>query len=253
MSLENIRVVMVRPRGSGNIGSVARAMKNTGLRELAVVGKLRRQSFWARAMAVHGRDILSNALSFQTLREAVAECTLVVGTTCRQGLYRAHSRSPREVAGEIVAAAATGKVALIFGPEDHGLSNEDLKHCQLLINIPADPQYQSLNVAQAAMICLYEIYLASLGEPMKESLPQARAEDVERLYDRMRSSLLKIGFLDSQNPEHMLFAFRRILGRTRLEDRDVRILTGLFRQIEWYAEQGWKVVQEKEKQGIKIR
>ncbi|HEX6175003.1 MAG TPA: TrmH family RNA methyltransferase, partial [Candidatus Binatia bacterium] len=135
----------------------------------------------------------------------------------------------------------------------HGLSNEDLKHCQLLINIPADPEYQSLNVAQAAMICLYEIYLASLGEPTKESLPLARAEDVERLYDRMRSSLLKIGFLDSQNPEHMPFAFRRILGRTRLEDRDVRILTGLFRQIEWYAEQGWKVVQEKEKRGVKIR
>ena len=246
-------MVMVRPRGSGNIGSVARAMKNTGVPELAIVGKARTKGFWARAMAVHGRDILSNTIFCETLREAIADCRLVVGTTCRAGLYRAHSRSPREVAGEIVAAAATGKAALILGPEDHGLSNEDLKHCQLLINIPADPQYQSLNVAQAAMICLYEIYLASLGEPMKESLPLARAEDVERLYDRMRTSLLKIGFLDSQNPEHMLFAFRRILGRTGLEDRDVRILTGLFRQIEWYAEHGWKVVQEKEKQGIKIR
>ena len=250
---ENIRVVMVRPRGSGNIGSVARAMKNTGVHELAIVGKARTKGFWARAMAVHGRDILSNAVFYETLREAVADCRLVVGTTCRQGLYRAHSRRPRDVSGEIVAAAVTGKVALIFGPEDHGLSNEDLKHCQLLINIPADPEYQSLNVAQAAMICLYEIYLASLGKPVKESLALARAEDVERLYDRMRSSLLKIGFLDSQNPEHMLFAFRRIFGRTRLEDRDVRILTGLFRQIEWYAEHGWKVVQEKEKQGIKIR
>ena len=253
MSLDNIRIVMVRPRGSGNIGSVARAMKNTGLRELAVAGKSRTQSFWSRAMAVHGRNILNNTRSYQTLREAVAECTLVVGTTCRQGLYRAHSRSPRDIAGEIVAAAATGKAALILGPEDHGLSNEDLKHCQLLINIPADPQYQSLNVAQAAIICLYEIYLASLAPVKNDNLSVARAEDVERLYDRMRSSLLKIGFLDSQNPEHMLFAFRRILGRTRLEDRDVRILTGLFRQIEWYAEQGWKVVQEKEKQGIKIR
>jgi tRNA/rRNA methyltransferase len=220
---------------------------------LAIIGKARTQGFLARAMAVHGRDILSNVLFYETLREAVADCRLVVGTTCRAGLYRAHSRSPRDVAGEIVAAAATGKAALILGPEDHGLSNEDLKHCQLLINIPADPQYQSLNVAQAAIICLYEIYLASLAQVKKDNLSLARAEDVERLYDRMRSSLLKIGFLDSQNPEHMLFAFRRILGRTRLEDRDVRILTGLFRQIEWYAEQGWKVVQEKEKQGIKIR
>jgi tRNA/rRNA methyltransferase len=228
-------------------------MKNTGVHELAIVGKARTQGFWARAMAVHGRDILNNVIFYESLREAVADSRLVVGTTCRAGLYRAHSRSPREVAAEIVAATAIGKVALIFGPEDHGLSNEDLKHCQLLINIPADPEYQSLNVAQAAMICLYEIYLATLGESMKESLPLARVEDVERLYDRMRSSLLKIGFLDSQNPEHMLFAFRRILGRTRLEDRDVRILTGLFRQIEWYAERGWKVIQEKEKQGIKIR
>jgi tRNA/rRNA methyltransferase len=225
--LENVRIVMVRPRGSGNIGSVARAMKNTGVHELAIIGKARTQGFLARAMAVHGRDILSNVLFYETLREAVADCRLVVGTTCRAGLYRAHSRS--------------------------GLSNEDLKHCQLLINIPADPQYQSLNVAQAAIICLYEIYLASLAQVKKDNLSLARAEDVERLYDRMRSSLLKIGFLDSQNPEHMLFALRRILGRTRLEDRDVRILTGLFRQIEWYAEQGWKVVQEKEKQGIKIR
>ena len=253
MSLENIRIVMVRPRGSGNIGSVARAMKNTAVRELAIVGKARTGSFWARAMAVHGRDILNNTLSFKTVREAVSDCTLVVGTTCRSGLYRDHSRSPRDVAAEIVAAAATGKVALIFGPEDHGLNNEDLKHCQLLITIPTHPEYQSLNVAQAAVICLYEIYCASVGETTRQSLPQARAEDIERLYDRMRTSLLKIGFLDSQNPEHMLFAFRRILGRTKLEEKDVRILTGLFRQIEWYAEQGWRVVEGKEKRGIKIR
>ena len=123
----------------------------------------------------------------------------------------------------------------------------------MLITIPTDSEYQSLNVAQAAVICLYEIYVASLGKATRQSPPQARAEDIERLYDRMRTSLLKIGFLDSQNPEHMLFAFRRILGRTKLEEKDVRILTGLFRQIEWYAEQGWRVVEGKEKRGIKIR
>lgn len=251
--LENIRIVMVRPRGSGNIGSIARAMKNTGLRELAIVGKARTRSFWARAMAVHGRDILSEARCYETVRAAVADCTLVVGTTCRSGLYRFHSRTPREVAGEIAAAAASGKVALIFGPEDHGLSNDDLKHCQLLITIPTHPDYQSLNVAQAAVICLYEIYVASLDEPVKQTIPRARAEDIERLYDRMRRSLLKIGFLHPQNPEHMLFAFRRILGRTGLEERDVAILTGLFRQIEWYANKGWKVIEEKEKREIKIR
>jgi tRNA/rRNA methyltransferase len=157
------------------------------------------------------------------------------------------------VAPTIVAAACSGKVALIFGPEDHGLSNQDLEACQLLITIPTHPEYQSLNVAQAAVICLYEVFLASLGASPEEQVRRARAEDVERMYDRMRSTLLKIGFLDSENPEHMLLAFRRILGRAGLEDTDVRIFTGLFRQIEWYVEKGWKVVEEKEKRGERIR
>ena len=251
--LSNLRIVMVRPRGSGNIGSIARAMKNMGAAELAIVGSARTKSFWARAMAVHGRDILSEARCYATIREAIADCTLVVGTTCRSGLYRKHSQAPRDVAPKIVAAARTGKVALIFGPEDHGLSNKDLEPCQLLITIPSHPDYQSLNVAQAAVICLYEIYVASLQPSLSSPIQRASAEAVERLFDRMRTTLLKIGFLDSENPEHMLLAFRRILGRAGLEDTDVRIFTGLFRQIEWYVAQGWKVVEEKQRKGLKIR
>jgi tRNA/rRNA methyltransferase len=244
---------MVRPRGSGNIGSVARAMKNVGAKELAIVGSARTQSFWARAMAVHGRDILSEAKCYETIRAAIADCTLVVGTTCRAGLYRSHSQTPREAAPALASAAKTGKAALLFGPEDHGLSNKDLEHCQQLITIPTHPDYQSLNVAQSAVICLYEVYLASLAPVNDDGVERAQAEDIERLFDIMRNSLLKIGFLDSENPEHMLLAFRRIFGRNGLEAKDVRILTGMFRQIEWYANQGWKVVEEKEKKGIKIR
>ena len=251
--LSNIRIVLVRPRGSGNIGSIARAMKNMGAGELAITGKARTQSFWARAMAVHARDILNETKCYDTIRQAIADCTLVIGTTCRAGLYRKHSRTPRDVAPEIVTAARTGKVALLFGPEDHGLSNKDIEHCQLLITIPTHPGYQSLNVAQAAVICLYEIYVASLARDLKTTVQRAPAEDVERLFDQMRKTLLKIGFLDSENPEHMLLAFRRILGRAGLEDKDVRILTGLFRQIDWYTGQGWKIVEEKEKKGLKVR
>jgi len=251
--LNNLRIVMVRPRGSGNIGSVARAMKNVGAKELAIVGNARTQSFWAKAMAVHGRDILQEAKRHPTIREAIADCNLVIGTTCRAGLYRSHSQTPRQLAPTMAAAARSGKVALLFGPEDHGLSNKDLEHCQLLINIPANPEYQSFNVAQAVVICLYEVYVASLTAVADDGLVRAQAEDIERLFDIMRNALLKIGFLDSENPEHMLLAFRRIFGRTGLEDKDVRILTGMFRQIEWYAKQGWQVVEEKEKKGIKIR
>ena len=250
--LANIRIVLVRPQGSGNIGSIARAMKNMGQTELAIVGKARTRSFWARAMAVHGRDILGNVKCHDTIREAIADCALVVGTTCRSGLYRKHSQTPRELAGEIITTANTSKVALIFGPEDHGLSNKDLEHCQLLITIPTHPDYQSLNVAQAAVICLYELYLAALGPVEVGGIQRAPAEDIERLFDRMRAVLLKIGFLESENPEHMLLAFRRILGRAGLEDKDVRIFTGLFRQMEWYTDQGWKVLEEKRRKG-KIR
>ncbi len=251
--MSNVRVVLVRPRGSGNIGSIARVMKNFGARELAIVGTARTRSFWARAMAVHGRDILSDAKCYPTIREATADCQLIVGTTARSGLYRSHSRTPRAVAPAIAAAARSGNVALVFGPEDHGLSNKDLEPCQLLITIPTNSDYQSLNVAQATAVCLYEVFLAALTDLPEEALQRAEAKNIERLFDIMRDSLLKIGFLDSQNPEHMLLAFRRFLGRAGLEDKDVRILTGMFRQIEWYAEKGWKVVEEKQNRGLKIR
>src|SRR5712691_6592554 len=156
--LANVRVVLVEPKGSGNIGSVARIMKNFGLGDLAIVGHGRTGSFWARAMAAHAKEILQSARRFPTLREAVADCGLVVGTTCRGGLYRDHSRAPRTTAPEFVAAARAGKCALVFGPEDHGLDNEDLKCCQVLITIPTGDAYPSLNLAQAATICLYEIF-----------------------------------------------------------------------------------------------
>ena len=253
--LKNLRIVLVQPKGSGNIGSVARAMMNSGLKDLAIVGAGRIHSFSARAMAVHAREILQGARKFDTLREAVADCGLVVGTTCRGGLYRSHSRLPREVAPKIVSTIRTDsrQVALVFGPEDHGLSNRDLKYCQWLITIPTNQDYASLNVAQAVMVCLYEIFLASLKRSPREAISRAPAESIERLFDIMRRSLLKIGFLDSQNPEHILLAIRRILGRAGLEEKDVHILNGLFRQIEWYSDGGWRVTQEKERQGLKIR
>jgi tRNA/rRNA methyltransferase len=250
--LKNLRVVLVRPKGSGNIGSVARAMKNFGINDLVVVGGGRTESFLARSMAVHARDVLKATRRFATLREAVADCGLVVGTTCRGGLYREHSRPPRAAAPEIAAAAQKGKCAIVFGPEDHGLSNEDLKHCQRLITIPTDAGYPSLNLAQAATVCFYEIFAASLDEPTEE-IERASAEDVERLFDKMKTSLLDIGYLDPQNPEHILLAFRRIFGRGGLEEKDVRILIGLFRQIDWFASEGWRVADEKKRKGLKIR
>ena len=203
--LKNIRVVLVRPKGSGNIGSVARAMKNTGLCDLALVGGGRTESLSARSMAVHAHDVLDGARRFETIREAVADCGLVVGTTCRKGLYRDHVELPREAARDLVAAVRgedAPPAALIFGPEDHGLSNADLKYCQRLVTIPSHPEQPSLNLAQAVMVCLYEVYLGCGPRPRRRKSassapPRKRSK---ALFDRMKETLLKVGFLDPQNP-----------------------------------------------------
>ena len=277
MAMDNIRIVLVRPRGAANVGAVARAMKNTGLRELVLVrpahalahslpsrevadstartapaasGPVERAPgaapFWATAMAVHADDVLQAVRQVDTLGAAVADCGLVVGTTCRDGLYRAAAKPPRAVAPRMVAAAATNRVALVFGPEDHGLSNEDLKACQQLIVIPTAPAYPSLNLAQAVMICCYEVYLAAQPETataLAATPALAPADRVEFMFRRLRAAFLSIGFLHADNPEHILYAFRRMLGRAQMEERDLRIWLALARQIEWFGRGGWRQVQ----------
>ncbi len=238
---ERIRIVLVRPQGAANVGAVARAMKNMGLSQLVLVAPRMQRDFWARAMAVHAADILDHTRTVGSLEDAVRDCGLVVGTTCRRGVYRAPNGTARELVPAILASAVQNQVAVVFGPEDHGLSNEDLKWCHRLLTIPAAPEYPSLNLAQAVLVVCYELFLASTQVPELVTPKWATAERVEFLFQRLKSAFLKIGFLHESNPEHILFAFRRILGRAGLEEREVRILLGLARQIEWYAGGGWRM------------
>jgi tRNA/rRNA methyltransferase len=240
MSLNNLRIVLVRPRYSGNIGAVARAMRNMGIHDLALVdpAPLRREQ--ADMMAVHARDVLDAMQIYPSLREAVGDCSFVVGTTCRSGLYRDDSVSPRALAPHIVALATANRVALVFGSEESGLANDDLRICHRLMTIPTDATYASLNLAQAVLLCCYEVFLAMQEETTLSRRQLAVAEQQELMYEKLKQSLLKVGFLHKENPEHIMFAFRRILGRAGLEERDVRILLGMARQIEWYASDGWR-------------
>jgi tRNA/rRNA methyltransferase len=250
MSLANIRIVLVRPRGAANVGAVARAMKNMGLDDLVLVRPTLVHAFWSKAMAVHADDVLQRVRRYDSLSEAVADCGLVVGTTARGGLYRAAAEPPRAVAPRMVAAAAANRVALVFGPEDHGLSNDDLKTCHQLITIPTAADYASLNLAQAVMVCCYELCTAAQRDQPDEPLVLATAERVEQTFQRLQSAFLKIGFLHADNPDHIMFALRRMLGRAELEERDVRILLALARQIEWYGGVGWQVMAQKEKVAV---
>lgn len=236
--MDNVRIVLVRPQGAENVGAAARAMKNMGLRQLVLVEPAFRNRAAAAGMAVHARDVLDASRTVASLAEALADCRFVVGTTCREGLYRAGARPPHELAPLIAARARGGPVALVFGPEDRGLTNEDLKLCQHLITIDADPGYSSLNLAQAVLLCCYELRRATVAGPPEDDLDLAPAIEIEHTLERLKAAFLRIGFLHRDNPEHIMFAFRRIFGRAGLERRDARILMGLARQIEWYARDG---------------
>jgi tRNA/rRNA methyltransferase len=244
MPLRNIRIVLVRPRGGANVGAVARAMKNMGLHDLVLVRPAIVRTFWSKTMAVHAEDVLNRARRCDSLAEAVADCGLVVGTTCRGGSYREGAEPPRDVAIRMVPAARSNPVALVFGPEDHGLNNDDLKLCQQLISIPTDSGYTSLNLAQAVMVCCYELFLAAEKTAGTVQV-LATAERVEFMFQRLQAAFLSIGFLHADNPDHIMFAFRRFLGRAQMEERDVSILLGLARQIEWFGRGGWRTMAAK--------
>jgi tRNA/rRNA methyltransferase len=248
MPLRNIRIVLVQPRGGANVGAAARAMKNMGLDDLVLVRPAIVRQFWSKAMAVHAEEVLSRARRYDALGDAVADCGLVVGTTCRGGLYRRAAEAPRAAAPRIVAAARSNRVALVFGPEDHGLDNEDLKLCQQLITIPTSPGYASLNLAQAVVVCAYELRLAA-GADATTTPVLATAERVEFMFQRLQAAFLSIGFLHGDNPDHIMFAFRRVLGRAQLEEPDVQIWLGLARQIEWFGRGGWRTMAERHERG----
>ncbi|MBI3985652.1 MAG: RNA methyltransferase [Lentisphaerae bacterium] len=236
MPTRNIRIVLTRPIYGGNIGSVCRAMSNMGLSDLVLVAPLATDWEEARKMACWAGDLLDSRKEVATLPEAVADCGWVMGTTSRLGLYRRHSKTPREWAPQILQTAQTATVALVFGPEDNGLSNDDLEICTQLVQIPSRPEYPSLNVAQAVMICAYELYVAAgLFEPACEKSPEASSSLRELMFALWKKTLLDIGFMKEDKAQHMMLGLRRILSRGTLSEDDVRILMGVARQTGWCA------------------
>jgi tRNA/rRNA methyltransferase len=233
--LDNVRVVLVGSLYGGNIGSVCRAMDNMGFCDLVLVAPQSTVD-WdeARMMACHAVGILDSRSTVGSLAEAVSDCALVFGTTCRTGLYRQHVRSPREWAPKCIEAAHGGRVALVFGREDNGLSNDELAVCTHLVRIPTASRNVSLNVAQAAAVCLYEFFVASGAyEAPREKSPEASSALRERMFLIWRQALLDIGFMEEEKADHMMLALRRILSRGPLTEDDVRILMGMAKQASW--------------------
>jgi tRNA/rRNA methyltransferase len=253
--LGNFAFVLVRPLQAGNVGSTARAIKNMGLGDLRLVaprtGAVGRA---AATMAVHAGDVLRNARRYDSLGAALADCTLAVGTTCRPGLYRSGVVGVREAAVQLITEAAANRVAIIFGPEDTGLVNLELKLCQRLITIPTAPEYPSLNLAQAVMLVAYELMMAAgAAREMPMAEPHAPAVAVDAMLERLSEALVSIGFLPADNPEHIMFALRAILGRAGIGLRELDILSGIARQIRWFSEGGFEAAEAKRRSGRKLR
>ncbi|MDA0322588.1 MAG: TrmJ/YjtD family RNA methyltransferase [Verrucomicrobia bacterium] len=236
---DNIRVVLVSPLYGGNVGSVCRAMGNMGLSRLMIAAPGNLDMGEARKMACHARDILESRREAPGLKAAVADCAVVVGTSARLGLYRAHSSTPREFAPEILNAARDRQVAIVFGPEDNGLGNDDLAVCTHILQIPTVAGLSSLNLSQAVLICLYEIFLVvGSFEPSEEKAPVATTDLRERMFEMWREMLMDVGFMKDDMADHMMMGIRRVFSRGALTTDDVRILMGVARQAHHAARRG---------------
>lgn len=237
--------ILHRPLFAGNVGSVARAMKNMGFSDLRLVSP---QAFWrsdeARKMAAHAGDVLEQARLYEDLPSALQSFDFVVGTSRRRGKDRANWTTPREFAASCRSLPSTCQIAVLFGPEDCGLQTEEIQLCQALIAIPSDESCPSLNLAQAAMVIAYELKMASLESGSSPQLPQIASDDgsaswkeLEAMYRDWEGLLLETGFLDKKNPQHLMRLFRNLLNRARMTRREMNIFRGMVRQLRWWKSQ----------------
>jgi TrmH family RNA methyltransferase len=246
IDLSRLRVVLVAPRNPLNIGAVARAMSNFGFASLRVVNPYD-PSFREARSAVGASEILANAERYETLADAVKDCTLVVGTTAVRTRDLQHAvRRPEYGARKIRQGLAAGNVALLFGSEKFGLSNQALSHCQWLIRIPTHDRNISMNLGQAAAVCLYELIRDPRQERSAKQLKPATAEELERITALLLEALQTSGFLDRRRVSDADERIRRLVRRLRLPERDAVIWLGMLRQMLWKMNEGRANEGEKE-------
>ncbi len=236
----NISVVLVNTSHPGNIGASARAMKNMGLTRLALVQPKQFPSGIAVGRAAAAAELLEKSQVADSLSEAVADCGLVIGASARPRRIPWPLLTPEQCARKVLAARGRNRVALVFGREDAGLSNEELQLCHYHVRIPASPGYSSLNLAAAVLVIAYELRKAALagedGDPgaAEREWDQALAagEDLERFYEHLERVLAAVDFHDPANPRQLMQRMRRLFGRIRVDVMEMNILRGMLTHIE---------------------
>ena len=235
----NIRIVLVNTTHPGNIGGVARAMKNMGLAELYLVQPREYPAPRAVWRAAGARDVLANATIVESVDEAIADCALVVGTSARERRIPWPLLNPRECGEKIYSEAVTHKTALLFGREDRGLTNDELQKCHYHVHIPSNPDYSSLNLATAVQVLAYEIRMASLADEQGNLLslsewdqPPVTAGDLEFFHEHLATTMAELQFYDPENPKQLLTRMRRLFNRVRMDQMEVSILRGLLSAVQ---------------------
>ncbi|MBI5005829.1 MAG: RNA methyltransferase [Nitrosomonadales bacterium] len=227
--LSNVRVVLSHTTHPGNIGAAARAMKTMGLGRLYLINPRHFPDPQATAMAAGADDILQDAVVCSSIDEALQGVTFTVAMTARLRDISIAVQTPREAMPQVLQQAQTAAVALLFGTEMSGLTNEEMGKAQLGVNIPANPEFSSLNIAAAVQVMAYE--LSAAAQSFVSALPElqpAPHERVEGLYAHLEKTLFEIGFFTTQNPARLMQRLRRLFARTRLEDEEINILRGIL-------------------------
>ena len=234
--LNTVKVVLVGTTHPGNIGAAARAIKNMGIFNLALVEPKEFPSDIAIYRSKAAKDILENAEIYESLEDAIAGCKLVVGTSARARSVPWPVFNPRDAAEEMSKISKQGNVAIVFGREDRGLTNDELGLCNFHVYIPSDPKYSSLNLSQAVQILAYEIRLAySRDEVISEvkwDVDLANNEQTERLIDHMEELMQDVEFYDVENPRKLLLRVRRFFKRSEIDVMEANIFRGLFSAIQ---------------------
>lgn len=234
--LENIRIVLVETSHTGNMGSTARAMKTMGLTNLWLVNPLVKPDSQAISLSAGASDVIGNATIVDTLDQALEGCGLVVGTSARSRTLPWPMLEPRECGVRSIQEVQHAPVAIVFGRERVGLTNDELQKCHYHVAIPANPEYSSLNLAMAVQILSYEVRVAWLdcqqqGEVAHEESPYPLVDDLERFYQHLEETLLHTGFIRQSHQGQVMSKLRRLFTRARPETQELNILRGILSAI----------------------
>ena len=240
INLKNISIVLNRPLYSENVGAAARAMRNMGLERLVAVNAKDFDRDKALKMATHGASSIVNNMRFSgDLIEALSSYHYIIGTTARLGGQRQVIQTPSKLAKSLVPLSLKNQIALLFGPEDRGLSNDDIRYCHILVNIPT-AGFSSLNLAQAVMILCYELSIFEADEDKKFTPRLASRHELDGMYDQLKDILVRISYINPENPDYWLNKLRHFFSRIQLRAKEVSIIRGICRQIDWYGEKRYR-------------